>query len=75
MRDIFSNRQELYLDPNHKKLGGVCAGVANYLDISTFWIRLAAVIGLVVHPLGALAAYGLAYIILDEQPDDYDGVV
>ncbi len=75
MRDIFSNRQELYLDPNHKKLGGVCAGVANYLDISTFWIRLAAIIGLVVHPVVALVAYGLAYIILDAQPDDYDEVI
>ena len=62
---------EIYLDTRHKKLGGVCAGVANYLDISRFWVRLAAVAGLFIHPPAVLIAYGLAYLILEDEPE-YD---
>lgn len=62
---------ELNLDKRNGKLGGVCAGVARYFDISRFWIRLAAVIGLVMAPSTALIAYGLAYLILDDQPRRY----
>ncbi len=77
MKDLFddSQAQELYLDPVHKKIGGVCAGVARYLDVPRFWVRIAAVIGLFIHPPTVLIAYGLAYIILDEAPDIYDEVI
>jgi len=61
--------RELYIDTDHKKLGGVCAGVANYLDIPRIWVRVAAVIALMVHPPATLLAYGLAYMILDEEPE------
>ena len=60
--------RELYLDKQHAKLGGVCAGVAAYLDISRFWVRFAAVVGLLFHPPSVLLAYGLAYLILDDAP-------
>ena len=33
--------RRLYRDLQHRKLGGVCAGVANYFDIDPTWIRLA----------------------------------
>ena len=33
--------RRLYRDLQHRKLGGVCAGVANYFDIDPSWIRLA----------------------------------
>lgn len=75
MKDIFEEDRELYLDKSNKKLGGVCAGVANYLDIPRFWVRVAAVVGLLIHPPTLLLAYGLAYFILDDQPgytDVYD---
>ena len=74
MRDVFNDSQELYLDPVHKKLGGVCAGVGNYLDVERLYVRIAAVISLCIFPQATLLAYGLAYLILDEPPDDYDGV-
>lgn len=67
MRMHPDNRQ-LRLDPHHKKLGGVCAGVAAYLDVPRFWIRLAAVIGLFIQPPTVLIAYGLAYLVL-ENPE------
>ena len=75
MKDIFSEDREIYLDPHHKKLGGVCAGVANYLDLPRSWVRIAAVIALLVHPPTALLAYGLAYLVLDEDPDGYDEII
>ena len=72
MKDVFSEDREIFLDTRHKKLGGVCAGVANYLDVPRFWVRIAAVIGLLIHPPSVLLAYGLAYLILDEGPDAGD---
>lgn len=66
-----NTERELYLDTRNKKLGGVCAGVARYLDVSSFWVRVAAVIGLIIHPPSVLLAYGLAYLILDEAPNDH----
>ncbi len=69
MKDIFTEGREIYLDTEYKKLGGVCAGVASYLEVPRFWVRVAAVIGLVVQPPATLLAYGLAYMILDEEPE------
>lgn len=77
MKDLFddSRPQELFLDPTHRKIGGVCAGVANYLDLPRFWVRIAAVIGLFIHAPSVLIAYGLAYLILDEAPATFDEVI
>ena len=75
MKDIFNEEREIHLDKRHKKLGGVCAGVANYLDVPRFWVRTAAVIGLLIHSPSVLLAYGLAYLILEDDPMDYDDVI
>ena len=68
---MYREDRQLCLDPYHKKLGGVCAGVANYLDIPRFWVRLAAVIGLMISPPTMLIAYGLAYMVLEEPSASY----
>ena len=57
----------LMLDSAYKKVGGVCAGLARYLGISRFFVRLAALIGLCLAPRAILIAYGLAYFILDDD--------
>lgn len=75
MKDIFDEDREIYLDTRHKKLGGVCAGVANYLDIPRLWVRIAALLGLLVHAPSILIAYGLAYLILEEDPNEYDEII
>lgn len=69
MKDFLGEGQEIYLDTGHKKLGGVCAGVANYLDVPRAWVRISAVVALCIHPPATLIAYGLAYMILDEEPE------
>ena len=62
------DERELAKDPIHAKLGGVCAGIARYLDISRFFVRLCALIALCIVPQVALIAYGLAWLILDNRP-------
>jgi phage shock protein PspC (stress-responsive transcriptional regulator) len=37
----FTANRKLFRDPDDHLLGGVCAGIANYFDIDTVWIRLA----------------------------------
>ncbi|MBL4682853.1 MAG: PspC domain-containing protein [Pseudomonadales bacterium] len=60
-------RRTLKKDLSHKKIAGVCAGIAQYLDISRFCVRTAAVISLFVAPQFALLAYGIAYFVLDDS--------
>ncbi|MCH7743271.1 MAG: PspC domain-containing protein [Proteobacteria bacterium] len=60
--------RELALDAVNKKLGGVCSGIARYLDIPSIIVRLGAIIGLCVLPQATLLAYGLAYVILNPRP-------
>lgn len=57
----------LRLDPFNKKIGGVCAGIANYFNWSHCTVRILAVIGLFVMPHIVLPAYGLAYLVLDDD--------
>ena len=66
---MIAKDRELYLATRQKKLGGVCAGVANYLELPGVWIRVAAVIGLFINPSATLLAYGLAYMVLEEEPE------
>jgi phage shock protein PspC (stress-responsive transcriptional regulator) len=54
-----TERRRLFRDPDDHLVSGVCAGIANYFDISPVWVRLAFVI------LVPFAAIGLfTYIIL-----------
>ena len=55
-----SNRpRQLFRDENNKKIGGVCAGIANFFGIDPTIVRLIALILLVFYGTGLLA-----YIIL-----------
>jgi len=60
----------LYLDTTHKKIGGVCAGVANYFNTERRYVRIAAVVALLLAPTAAVAGYGLAFFILEEQLEE-----
>lgn len=59
--------RKLGKDPFHKKLGGVCAGFAKYLDMEPLLIRIIALVALVIAPQATLLAYGIAYIVLDDR--------
>lgn len=57
-------------DPQHKKLGGVCAGIARYFEVDPLIVRVIAVICLLIFTEAALLAYGLAYLILDDYVEN-----
>ncbi|MFT7685794.1 MAG: phage shock protein C [Candidatus Azotimanducaceae bacterium] len=59
--------RKLRKDSKRKKIAGVCAGIARYLDIPRLPVRLAAIVALCIMPEPTLIAYGLAYLILDDE--------
>lgn len=63
-------RKRLYKSRRNKKIAGVCGGLANYFEISSFWVRLAFILALFVF-LGpfAIFAYIVAAIVMDKEPE------
>lgn len=51
-------------DLAHRKLTGVCAGLANGLGISRVTVRVVALLCLILMPPLALAAYLLAVLVM-----------
>ncbi len=39
-----ARRTKFYLDKQHAKWGGVCAGIADYTGIDVIWVRIGAVV-------------------------------
>ena len=66
-RHSYFHDRRLTLDRSRKKLGGVCAGIADYLDISPLLIRVCALICLCIATQATLIAYGVAYVVLDSR--------
>lgn len=60
-------KRDLRLDTGHKKIGGVCAGFANYFGWSRSTVRVMSAVGLIFVPQVILPAYGLAYLLMDED--------
>ncbi|WP_354624278.1 envelope stress response membrane protein PspC [Psychromonas sp. MME2] len=65
-----NQNKQLYRDPINGKLGGVCAGLAEYFSVEVWLIRLI-VISAFLFTAGFLVfiAYTAAYFILDEMPE------
>ena len=59
-------QRRLRLDTRRRKIGGVCAGLARYLEIGPGCVRVAAIIALFVFPQVTLLAYGVAWLVLDD---------
>lgn len=43
-RETTVSRGHFYIDKSNAKIAGVCAGIAEYTGVDTFWVRLAAVL-------------------------------
>jgi phage shock protein C len=64
------NKKRLYRDPENAKLGGVCAGIAEYFDIEVWLVRLLVVSAfLFTAGFFVVLAYIVAYFALDEIPE------
>ncbi len=59
--------KKLYRSRTNQKIAGVCAGIANYLDVDPTLVRLIWV-AMLLFAGGGLLAYLIAWIVLDEEP-------
>lgn len=66
-RRVRSNRG-LYRDKDHKRVCGVCAGLADYWNMDTWKVRFAAVMGLMFIPSVTIPGYFILYFLLDDKP-------
>jgi phage shock protein C len=64
------NPHRLYRDREHRLLGGVCAGIAEYFGISRLIVRIVTLISLIMFTLPTIVGYGLALILLQKKPRD-----
>lgn len=61
------NNKNLSKDNVHKKVSGVCAGIAKYYDLPRILVRVAAIGALILVPVAAGVAYVVASILLPEN--------
>lgn len=64
-----SNRTKLYRNTRDAKIMGVCAGLADYLDVRVCVIRFLTIIGCVVSGGWLIALYVVLGLVLDPKPD------
>ncbi len=68
-KDLYDdNPRRLYRDPANGWLGGVCAGIADYLSVSPFVIRLLTIIALFFFSLFVVIAYLVLAVVLPVRP-------
>jgi phage shock protein PspC (stress-responsive transcriptional regulator) len=61
-----SINRRLSKDSVHKKLSGVCAGIAKHYDIPRIAVRIAAIGALIMLPVATGVAYVVASVLLPE---------
>ena len=64
----FDLKKPLYRSRRNVRIGGVCAGLADYLNVNAFFVRLVTFISLFV--LGGVTfwVYVICWIVLDKEP-------
>ncbi|WP_077342524.1 PspC domain-containing protein [Pseudocolwellia agarivorans] len=60
-------KRTLYKDNVHKKLSGVCGGLARYYGLPRFGVRLAAVVSMFVFPVVVGVAYVVAALLIPNR--------
>jgi len=63
----YSVKKRLSKDSVHKKLSGVCAGIAKHYDIPRIVVRVAAIGALILVPVATGVAYVVASVLLPES--------
>ncbi|WP_406666195.1 PspC domain-containing protein [Gallaecimonas sp. GXIMD1310] len=57
-----------YRDTRDNLLFGVCAGLAPIIGLDKAWVRLAAVVALLISPLTTVILYLIAVVLLPVKP-------
>lgn len=68
LRSRVNSGRGLYRDTRHKRILGVCAGVADYMEIERWQARLVAVLMLIFMPSVAITVYFIAYFLMETKP-------
>ncbi|MEX2488479.1 MAG: envelope stress response membrane protein PspC [Pseudomonadales bacterium] len=68
LRSRIGSGRGLYRDVRHKKILGVCAGLADYLQVERWKVRLVAVLALIFMSSATLITYFLAWFLMDKKP-------
>jgi phage shock protein C len=64
------SRGHFYLDKSNAKLAGVCAGIADYTGVDALWVRLGAVLLLLLGFPLVIAIYIAVALVADKRPMD-----
>ena len=59
--------KRLYLSETEKKIGGVCGGIAEYLNVDPTIVRLLWLVAILAYGTGLLA-YLVAWILIPSPP-------
>jgi phage shock protein C len=64
----FTSGRPFYRDTERAKLLGVCAGLADYLQVEIWQVRLAAVLGLLFMGSFIVPTYFILYFVMENKP-------
>ncbi len=62
-------RKPIYKNERDKRIAGVCSGLAEYLEVSSFSVRLVTILSLFVFGPYSVLAYVIAMFVFDPDPD------
>jgi len=65
------DRRKLYRDTENSILGGVCAGIADYLDLDRWLVRIITITLLVFTNSLVFFLYIIAWLLMDKKPSGY----
>lgn len=60
--------RRLYLNPERRRIVGVCAGIADYFGVEPWVTRCAALTALIFVPGVTFPAYWVAFVVMDRPP-------
>ena len=67
MRDQLERLRNSLVRDRRGWIGGVCAGVANFVNIDPAFVRVATLVAAIFFPKIVIAAYLIAWLLLDKR--------
>lgn len=67
-------RKPIYRNERNKRIAGVCSGIADYLEVSPFAVRIVTLLSLFVFGPFTFWAYVICWFVFDPDPNVDDGL-
>ena len=61
-------RRPLYRNMRHKRIAGVCSGIADYLEVSAFLVRCVTLMSAFILGPYVVLAYGICWFVMEPNP-------